>query len=167
MGFSGGKETRDSLSSSASAKTRIEWKYKKLSEYSAIGLEGFCEFLEVDSAAESIAFFKSDQVILNGRAAATKRNLGRGVVVKLGFWPGDDGLLRLIEQFVPDHGSILAAPMPKGVVAIPHTDNSLFVVNTAGYEMDVQFARACTDRLSGATFESKAKLQPYQVWWLT
>jgi beta-galactosidase GanA len=167
MGSTGWKGKGNSFSSISSAGNAVEWKDKKIGEFSMIGLEGFCEFLEVDSGAEAIASFRSDQAILNGRPAVTQRKLGRGTVVKLGFWPGDDGLLRLIKQFVPDKGGILAEPAPNRVVAIPHTDNSLFVVNTAGYEMDVQLARACTDRLSGTTVEGKAKLPPYQVWWLT
>ena len=57
-----------------------------------MGLDGYCEFLEVGPEADVLARFRSDQAILDGRPAATKRSLGRGVVVKLGFWPGDDSL---------------------------------------------------------------------------
>jgi beta-galactosidase GanA len=167
MGSTGWKESGASWSSGASAKTGVAWKDKNLSEHSGIGLEGFCEFLEVDSTAESIAFFKSDQAILDGRPAATQRKLGKGSVLKLGFWPGDDALLGLITKFVPDPGSLLTAPVPQGVAAVPHTDNSLFVVNTSDAVMPVKLSRPCVDHLSGATVSGKMNLQPYQVWWLT
>jgi beta-galactosidase len=144
----------------------VEWKGGGLSGLSAVGLEGYCEFMEVDSSAETIATFKSGQAILDGRPAATQRKLGRGEVVKLGFWPEDDSLLRLIKKLVPDRASFLAGPVPPGVVAVPHTDNSLFVVNTTGQEMPVQLARPGMDRLSEARLSGNAKLRPYQVWWL-
>jgi len=144
----------------------VDWKGGGLSGLSPVALEGYCEFLEVDSAAETIATFKSDQAILDGRPAATQKKLGRGVVVKLGFWPGDDSFLHMIEQLVPDSGSFFGAPAPQGVVAVPHTDNSLFVVNTTGQEMPIQLARSAADRLSGANVAGKSSLKPYQVWWL-
>jgi hypothetical protein len=122
--------------------------------------------MEIDPVAETVATFMSDQPILDGRPAAIQRKIGKGVVVKLGFWPGDPSLPRLIKPFVPDSGSFLAAPAPQGVVAVPHSDNSLFVVNTTGQEMLVRLVRTVTDRLSEANLTPEAKLQPYQVWWL-
>jgi len=167
MGSSGWSRKGDSFSSKSSAGTGVEWRDKSLADFSSVGLDGFCEFLEVDSAAETIATFKNDQAILDGRPAATLRKLGRGAVVKLGFWPGGDALLHLINQLAPHPGSLLAEPAPQGVVAVPHTDHSLFVVNTTGWEIQVHLARSAADGLSGATVEGNAKLQPYQVWWLT
>ena len=144
----------------------VEWKGGGLSGFSAVGLEGYCEFLEVDSSAETIAVFKCSQAILNGRPAATERKVGRGVVVKLGFWPRDDSLLRLINHLVPESRSFLAGPAPQGIVAVPHSDNSLFVVNTTGHEIPVRLARSGADRLSAAKVTGDVKLQPYQVLWL-
>jgi len=158
---------RSSLSSvTARMDPEVDWKGGGLSGLSPVGLEGYCEFMEVHSPAETIATFKSGQAILHGGPAATQRKLGRGVVVKLGFWPGDDSLLRLIKQLVPDSGGFLAAPAPQGIVAVPHADNSLFVVNTTGQEMPVQLARSGADRLSEASVTGSAKLRPYQVLWL-
>ena len=171
MGANGWSNAADSFSLGSSSTARVDpsvaWRDTVVGDYSRVGLEGFCEFLEVDAAAETIGTFKSAQVILNGRPAVTERTLGRGVVVKLGFWPEDDALLRLIHQLVPHPGSILAEPAPPGVIAVPHTDNSLFVVNTTEGEMAVHLARPAVDHLSGATVGANAKLQPYQVWWLT
>jgi beta-galactosidase GanA len=166
MGYPGWKAKMGSWSSGSAAKTRVEWKDKKLSDYSWIGLEGFCEFLEVDAAAESIAFFKSDQAILDGRPAVTQRKLGKGSVLKLGFWPGNDALMALIQLLAPAPAGFLAKPVPEDVIAVPHTDNSLFVVNTSSSEADVHLTRTFDDRLSGATVPADSKLQPYHVWWL-
>ena len=144
----------------------VEWKGRGLAGFSAVGLEGYCEFLEVDSSAETIATFKSSQAILDGRPAATQRMIGKGVAVKLGFWPGDDSLLRLINHLVPESRSFLAGSAPQGVMAVPHADNSLFVVNTTGHEIPVHLARSGTDRLSGTNVTGNVPLQPYQVLWL-
>jgi beta-galactosidase len=155
-----------SSSMAARLDPEVEWKGGGLSGLSPVALEGYCEFMEVDSPAETIATFKSGQAVLNGCPAATQRKLGRGMVVKLGFWPGDDSLLRLIGQIVPGQGSFLAAPAPQGVAAVPHVDKSLFVVNTTGQEMPVQLVRSSTDRLSGVSVPEHATVRPYQVWWL-
>ncbi len=167
-GWPGKGDSRSSGSSSTAARTDpvVEWRDRELVEFSPVGLEGFCEFLEVDSAAETIGTFQSAQAILHGRAAVTQRKLGRGVVVKMAFWPEDDALLHLIKQLVPGHESFFSGPVPRGVIAVPHTDNSLFVVNTTPQEMPVQLARTSSERLTGSSVSGNAKLQPYQVWWL-
>ena len=145
----------------------VEWKGGELMGLAPVALEGYCEFMEVDTRVETIATFKSGQAILDGRPAATQRKLGRGAIIKLGFWPGDDSLLRLVKKLAPDSGTFLALPAPQGVVAVPHVDNSLFVVNTTGREMPVQLARPVVDRLSGANMTGSLKLHPYQVLWFT
>jgi beta-galactosidase GanA len=87
-------------------------------------------------------------------------------VVKLGFWPSDDSFLRLIRQLVPDSQTLLAAPLPAGVLAVPHLDNSLFIVNTTRQEMPVQLARGAKDRLSETAVKGATNLGPFQVVWL-
>ena len=134
--------------------------------FSAVGLEGYVEYLEVDSAAECIGYFKSSQSILDRRPAAALRKLGKGAVVKLGFWPEDDSLVRLIAHLAPAHSSFFVDALPRGLIAIPHMDNSMFVVNAMGREVELKLARQAVDRLSGATVDVSAKLQPFQVWWL-
>jgi beta-galactosidase GanA len=171
MGWTTGHGTGPSSGFSGSSISQrmypeVEWQGREVSLPSPLALQGYCEFLEVDSVAETIATFKSCEAILDGRPAATQRKLGRGVVVKLGFWPGDDSLLRLIQQLVPDGGSFLAAPVAQGVVAVPHMDNSLFIVNTTGSEMPIHLAKSATDRLAQSTLSGRTKLSPYQVWWL-
>ncbi len=98
--------------------------------------------------------------------AVTRRKLGKGSVLKLGFWPGDNALMALIGMLAPAPAGFLAKPVPEDVIAVPHTDDSLFVVNTSSSEADVHLARTFDHRLSGATVPTDSKLQPYQVWWL-
>jgi len=143
-----------------------EWQGGGITGISPVGLEGYCEFLELDSDVKVIATFKSQQPILNGRPAVTQRKLGRGTVVKLAFWPSDDSFLRLIQQLLPDSQTLLAAPLPAGVLAAPHSDNSLFIVNTTRQEMPVKLARGAKDRLSAAVLSGAFKLDPFQVCWL-
>ena len=133
---------------------------------SPIGLEGYCEFLEVGPEAEVIAKFKSRLSIVAGRPATTVRKLGRGRVVKLAWWPGDDSLLGLVRQLLPGGRSLLAAPVPVGVLAVPHADDSLFIVNTTRQKMPVRLAHGSKDRLSGLSLGRTDILTAFQVVWL-
>ena len=133
---------------------------------SPVGLDGYCEFMEVGPDAEVLASFTSDQPILEGRPAATQKRLGRGVVVKLGFWPDVDSLMGLIRHFVPDPEGVLSAPVPSGVLAVPRTDNSMFIINTTSQEMMIAVRTTAQDRLSAAKLTGKALLKPFQVLWL-
>jgi len=143
-----------------------EWRSEGMNGTSPVGLEGYCEFLESGPEAEVIATFKSEQSILNGRPAATRRKLGRGNVVKLAFWPGDDSFLRLVRQMIPDGGGFLSTPLPAGVLAVPHMDNSTFIVNTTGKEMAIELSKAASDRLSETQMSGRTLLKPFQVVWL-
>ena len=157
MGLEGSGQRKD---------PEVEWKGGGMAGTSPVGLEGYCELLEVDPGVEILAAFKSRQPILDGRPAVTQRKLGRGTVVKLAFWPADDSFLRLIHEFVPNSRTWLAAPLPKGGLAVPHADDSLFIVNTTRQEMTVQLARAGKDRFSATALEGTSRLHPFQVLWL-
>jgi beta-galactosidase len=145
---------------------QIEWKGGGMTGTSPVGLDGYCEFLEVSPEAEVLATFQSDQAILQDRPAATQRKLGRGVVVKLGFWPEVDTLMRLIRHFVPDPEGVLSAPVPAGVLAVPRSDNSMFIINTTSQEMVIAVRTTAQDRLSAAKLTGKVLLKPFQVLWL-
>ena len=145
---------------------QVEWHGAGLQGTSPVGLEGYCEFMEVSTQAAVIATFKSGQPILDGRPAATLRKLDRGSVIKLAFWPGDDGLLRLLQAAVPGRNAFLAAPAPVGVLAVPRTDHSLFIINTTAKEQTIRLSRPANDRISGKTISGMARLQPYEVFWL-
>lgn len=154
------------VSPGAKSGLQVEWTGAGMSGTSPVGLDRYCEYLELGPEAEVVAKFRSDQAILDGRPAATQRKLGRGRVVKLGFWPGDDSLLSLIRHILPEADSTLSAPVPAGVLAIPRADNSTFLINTTSQEMPVEVRRVAQDRLSAAKFSGKAILKPYQVLWL-
>lgn len=154
------------LGKDAKGGVRVDWIGGGMSGTSTVGLDNYFEFMEVGPQAEVVARFRSDQAILEGRPAATLRKMGRGAVVKLGFWPGDDSLLSLIRQLVPEDEGTLSAPVPAGVLAIPRTDNSTFIINTTSQEMPIELRRLTKDRLSAAKFNGKALLKPFQVLWL-
>jgi len=143
-----------------------EWRGGGMTGTSPAGLEGYCEFLELGPEAELIATFKSEQGILNGRPAATQQKLGRGNVVKLAFWPGDDSILRLVRQMIPDGSDFLSTPLPAGALAVPHMDNSMFIVNTTGKEMAIELSKAASDRFSDTHMSGRTRLKPFQVVWL-
>jgi len=144
----------------------IQWSDETLNRISPVGLDGYCEYIEPTPEAEAIATFKSDQEILNGRPAATRKRLGRGTVVKLGFWPKDDSFLALVESLVPMRAGLLSVPCPDGVLAVPRTDNSLFIVNTTGATQEIATRRVTTDRLSGKRLSAKSTMAGYEVLWL-
>jgi hypothetical protein len=74
--------------------------------------------------------------------------------------------MRLIRQLISDGGDFLGAPVPAGVLAVPHTDNSMFIVNTTGKEMAIQLSRAVSDRFSDTKLSGNVHLKPFQVLWL-
>lgn len=154
-----------STSTSGRAEPRAQWKVAGLTAISPVGLDGYVEYLELEPNVEVIARFESDQEILNGRPAATRKRLGTGTVVKMAFWPKDDSFLNLLQELLP-HASNLRKPAPPGVLAVPRTDNSLFVVNTTGKEHAVELKKAGADRLSGKQTSERLSLQPYGALWV-
>jgi len=145
---------------------QVEWRYDGLNQVAPVGLDGYCEYLEVSPPAEVIATFKSDQEILNGKPAATRRKLGAGTVIKLAYWPKDDGLLDILEPFVSTAADFLKPPAPEGVLAVPRTDHSLFVVNVTGQEQRLELSQIAHDRLTGNQVNEKTLLRGYEVLWL-
>ena len=72
----------------------------------------------------------------------------------------------LIRYLVREAEGILNAPVPAGVLAIPRTDNSIFIINSTSQEKAIDLRRMTQDRLSAAKFNGKATLKPFQVLWL-
>lgn len=142
------------------------WSEKVRGGLSPIGLGGYVEYLELEPDVEVIATFKSNQPILDGRPAASLNRIGKGTVVKLGFWPADETFIKLLQTLVPDVTSRLGAPLPPGVVAVPRTDSSLFIINTTGKEQQIDIKTDRTDRLSGSKLPPNIALKPYQVVWM-
>jgi len=145
---------------------QVAWTGSGMKGLSPVGVTGYCEIMEVSPEAEVIAKFRSDEPLLEGRPAATKRKLGKGSVVKLAFWPKDDGVARLIHELVPDPDSPLGAPAPPGVQAVPRTDHSLFIVNTNSHPVSLQLAKTVSDRISGRKVSGKTQMKSYEVLWV-
>ncbi|MGB8029909.1 MAG: hypothetical protein WCF30_09610 [Terracidiphilus sp.] len=115
---------------------------------------------------ETIGTFKSEQSILDGRPAATFRKLGKGVVVKLAFWPKDDSFLVLLERLLGVQNELLAKALPDGLLAVPRADGSTFVINATGKQHELHLKTMCTDRLSSGVVKTLQVLSPYEVLWL-
>ena len=138
-----------------------------MSGQSPVGLDGYMEYFEIHQPdTKIIATFDSDQDIVNGKPAATLRSIGRGRVIKLAFWPNDDSFLTLVRNIIPALQGPLAAPLPNGVMAVPRTDKSLFVVNATSHSQSVELRTSSIDRISKRSIAPHLHLKPYEVLWL-
>lgn len=145
---------------------KVRWSGVEMKEPSVVGMDGYCEFLEVEDGVGILGTFVSPQSILDGRPAVTRKKIGEGSVIKLGFWPKDDTLLHLLRQLVRGHQTRLAEPLLREVQAVPRTDGTLFIVNTSSQSVTIRLAEASFDRISGETFNGLVEMRPYQVLWL-
>ena len=144
----------------------VNWN-SPVSGHSPVALDGYVEYLEITAQdTNAIAVFSSDQKIVDGRPAATLRKLGRGQVIKLAFWPADDSFLQLITTLCPWSRNLLAAPLPDGVLAVPRTDRSLFVINATSRLQTCSLRSAATDRVTQRSVAANTTLNPYQILWL-
>ena len=145
----------------------VNWSGTPVSGRSPAALDGYMEYLDIQPAdTKIIATFESDQEIVNGRPAATLRRVGRGQVIKLAFWPKDDSFLTLIAKSCPSAGNLLAAPLPDGVMAVPRTDHSLFVINVTSQPQPCSLRSTATDRITKRTVPVHLTLKPYETLWL-
>jgi beta-galactosidase len=133
---------------------------------SPIAVNGFCELMETDPDTEIIGRFHSDGGLLENKAAATRRRLGKGTVIKLAFWPKDNSVLALIRQLAPSRDSILATEVPAGVQAVPRSDGSLFIINTSRTVTSVRLRRSVSDVISGAKLAGTVTVRKFEVLWL-
>jgi len=145
---------------------RVAWIGSGMKGLSPAGVTGYCEIMEVSPEAEVIAKFRSDEPLLDGKPAATRKKLGKGSVVKLAFWPKDDSVARLIRELVPEPANPLLGPAPPGVQAVPRTDNSMFIVNTNNRPVIIQLARQVNDRISGRALIGRTPLKAFEVLWI-
>jgi len=141
---------------------RVAW----LGRVSPVGIDGYCEYLDVRPGAEVMGRFQSAEPVLNGQPAATRKRHGKGSGIKLAFWPNDDSVAQLFRSLLPASRDLLAATAPRGVQAVPRADGSLFVVNTSADARQVRFARTAADRISGRKLETATRLKPYEVLWI-
>jgi beta-galactosidase len=145
----------------------VTWKTPLVAGTSPAGIDGYCEYLDVEPDTEVIATFRSSEPILEGRPAATLRKIGKGSVLKLAFWPADDSLARLLQKLLPTSKPWITSPAPLAVQAVPRTDGSLFVLNTLRKPASFALGRAATDRLTGRSVPAgEVSLKGYDVLWL-
>jgi beta-galactosidase GanA len=145
----------------------VQWNSAAISGTSPVGLDGYIEFLEIqEPETRVIAVFASDQSIVDGKPAATIRSVGRGQVIKLAFCPADSSFITLIDKATPLTHPLLAAPLPDGVLAVPRTDNSMFLMNGTSQSLSFGLKHPAKDRISGQSIEVARKLAPYEVLWL-
>ena len=144
----------------------VQWSGTGVSRISPVSFDGFVEYLEVRGQTQIIATFKSDQQILHGRPAATRRRFGKGTAIKLGFWPKDDSFSALLQKLVPPAHGFFTSAVPHGILGVPRSGGSLFVVNTTSKEQRIEIKKSGTDWISGNRFSGRSSLKPYQVLWL-
>ena len=140
----------------------VEWQ----NQSSPVGIDGYCEFMDVGGEVEVIGHFRSSDEVLDGRPAATRRRLGKGSVIRLAFWPADDSALRLFHQLNPSGSQLLGSGVPAGVQAVPRTDKSMFILNTSSKPVGLQLSRPGVDRISGKKLEGSLNLPGYGVLWV-
>ena len=132
-----------------------------------IGAEGFCEFIErTDSATAVLGSFAVEDPYLNGQPAILRRQIGKGTVYKLAFWPPTEQMPDLIKKLYPYRNAFLDQTLPPALHAIPREDSSLFVVNTTNQTMKLPLAKPCVDRLTGERKSVNSTLSAYQIVWL-
>jgi len=141
---------------------RVQW----MERTSPVGIDGFCEHMEAGPDVDVIGRFESTEPVLNGRPAATRKHVGKGSVIKLAFWPGDDSVLKLFRDLDPAADSLLESAAPAGVQAVPRTDKSLFILNTSSQPAVLRLTRTATDRLSGRKLDGEVEMKGFEVFWL-
>jgi len=141
---------------------RVQW----LEGTSPVGIDGYCEYMDVEPGVEVVATYRSAEPVLNGRPAATRKRLRKGSVIKLGFWPSDDSILKLFRELNPVADALLATGAPAGIQAVPHKDKSMFVLNTSSKPASIRLSRAAVDRLSGRKLDGQVDVKGYEVFWL-
>ena len=160
------RRVNTSLAETRTAPFHVQWSGVPGLSSSPVGVDGFCEVMETDPDTEVIAQFQASDGLLAGKPAATRRRLGKGTVLKLGFWPKDESVLTLIRQLLPQTDSLLAAAVPAGVQAVPRQDGSLFIINTSRVPAPVSLRRAAFDIPSGTKFTGDVQLKGFEVLWL-
>lgn len=130
---------------------------------SPVAVEGYVELLEPRGAAVE-ARLAHPEPIYAPFALATRREVGRGVVLRLGFWPGDDAVLHRLGRELARRGVAVHGPFPPGVRAVPRADGSLFVANSGGESAAATPAGPWVDLIDGA--DPAAPLPPFGIRWL-
>lgn len=139
-----------------------------IKDSSIVGMHGFFELLEPQTDVDTIAkFYTPSSDILNNRVAATERKIGKGRVIKLGFFPADSSAENLIHQLCSNFSNTFIKDLlDENIQAVPRTDGSTIVMNTSSKSLPVKLASVATDRFTGKKINKEFTMQPYEVVWL-
>ena len=111
-------------------------------------LRGFTVLVLLIFVFSGVAWGDGGEAFVNGKAAATRKKVGKGSVIKLAFWPKDDSIVKLMRQFVPV-GARFRVPVLAGVQVVPRSDGSMFFINTTSKPAIIKLAKAAVERISG------------------
>ena len=145
---------------------QVKWADPTMTGLTPVGVDGYCELLEAQAGTEVVASFQSDEPLLNGRPAATRKKIGKGSVIKLAFWPKDDSVARLMRNLVPEPDAALGGILPRGLQAVPRADRSLWVINTSNKSLAFDLKKPKQDRISGKAVQGRVAIGPYGTYWL-
>jgi beta-galactosidase len=142
----------------------VRWSDGTSSELAA---SGYFELLTAvpGVAIEVLATLVHQTPELDGRIAATLHRLGRGAVVRLAGLPEPDALCRWFADWLVEAGVKPLLALPTGVMAVPRTDGSHFVINTTDTIQPVPELANRADRLTGG-MPAGATMPPFGCRWL-
>ena len=142
------------------------WRGEESGGRSTLTVDGYCELLHIEDGTEILATLRHEEPILDGQPLASRRRLGAGTVIRLGFWPGEDGLERLLARCLASESGPLPEPFPPGVCGVPRRDGSLFLINTNRRPVTVRPPFRGRDRLSARVADREMTLAAFDVVWL-
>ena len=120
--------------------------------------EGFCEIANKNFAGKVLAKFSCNDSALNNKVALSEYSTGKGNTYKLFFWP-EHGCGELFKIIIDNSNPFFYGLLPQSIIAVPRTDNSMFLCNTYFKSYKIILKRDCTDRLSN----KKIKMGEYNV----
>jgi hypothetical protein len=131
-----------------------------------VGLEGFTEILDVYDKTNVVAHFSTTDEVMNNKPAAIQKKSGKGMVLKLAFWPDKNQFTQLLSQISTGIDKYIAKPVDEGIQTIPRTDNSIFIINTSGVGRTIDLFMPMKDRITEEQYAKEFVLKPYSVLWL-
>ncbi|WP_428937316.1 beta-galactosidase [Fontivita pretiosa] len=133
--------------------------------------DGWCEVLHLcratarESDVQILARYEPQMPAVGGQIAITRRTLGRGIVIRIGCWPSDEAICRLLHELGIGHG-LLTSPLPPDVRAVPRTDGSLWLLNYAPQPQRLRLKAPVRDRLTARTMDADLLLAGHELLWI-
>jgi len=129
-------------------------------------MDGFTEIIDNYNDTDVVARFATTDEVMNKKPAAILKKLGKGKVLKLAFWPLKNQMSELISQIVKSNENYLSKPLDQGVLSVPRTDQSFFIINTTSVSHPATINKPMSDRISGEKRSETFNLKPYEILWL-